>query len=218
MNAFLSELSEFSTRFTEVLPQVRLDIKIVDNNSTDRSMEILRQSPMFDRVQVLQCPTQGYGAALKCGFQNSKSDYYAFADLDHTYPLQDLLPMLRLMQHQSADMVLGVRVHSGSQMGWVRWVGNVFYKLMTNVLFASSLSDSCSGMRIFTDRVKTEILELNRSDLSFSIELTAKALQKKWALVEYPIAYRDRLGDSKLSVFSDGLKFLLVLMRVKFFG
>lgn len=218
MNSFLDELESFVESFQRAFADIRLDIRIVNNNSTDQSLEILSNRELPSCVHVITCLVQGYGAALKAGFESVEADFYAFADLDNTYPLHDLIVMFRLLQHRQADMILGARVHGGSEMDWVRRFGNVFYFKLTNLLFASGLSDSCSGMRIFSKKVKSEVLSLKRRDLSFSIELTAKALSKDWSVIEYPIGYRDRLGSSKLSVFLDGFRFLFVLMRVRFFG
>ncbi len=215
---FLIELSDFEKAFTKSYPNTSLSIKIVDNNSTDNSLYLLQQGTLGTATQILKCRSQGYGAALKFGFESSDSDYYAFADLDNTYPLKDLIVMFKLIQVKDAEMVLGARVHDQSEIEPIRRLGNLIYRRLTNLLFSSEISDSCSGMRIFSNRVKSQILALNRSDLSFSIEMTAKALKHGWAILEYPIGYRDRLGKSKLSVPIDGFKFFFVLMRVRFFG
>jgi glycosyltransferase involved in cell wall biosynthesis len=216
--AFLTELNSFIDLFLINFPLFKLNVLIIDNNSTDQSFQILNAANLKPEIQVLQCQVQGYGAALKFGFLNSKSDYYSFADLDNTYPLSDLVVMLKLMQFKKSDMVLGSRLHLRSEIEFLRLLGNKVYLKITNFLFSAQITDSCSGMRIFSEQVKKDVLSLTQNDLSFSIELTAKALSKKWVIAEYPIAYRHRLGESKLSLFADGFKFLFVLMRVRFFG
>ena len=124
MAAFLEELRQFIAIFTQNLVDVDLSIKIVDNNSTDRSLDFLKKQNLPKCIEILTCSQQGYGAALKYGFLNSNSDYYAFADLDNTYPLADLIAMLKIMQHKNADMVLGARIHAQADMESLRRFGN----------------------------------------------------------------------------------------------
>lgn len=216
--SFLTELGVFIVSFGQNFPETKLNVKIVDNNSSDSSIELLKRQMLPEAIEVVSCSVQGYGAALKFGFSQSTSDYYGFADLDNTYPIEDLIPMLELLRLHQADMALGCRIHAKSDMDPIRRIGNLFYLGFTNLLFNSKISDSCSGMRIFRQSVKNDILELVQNDLSFSIELTAFALLKKWKLIEHPIHYRGRLGDSKLSIFFDGFKFLFVLFKVRIFG
>jgi glycosyltransferase involved in cell wall biosynthesis len=218
VDSFLTELKSFVELFQRNFGHIELKVLIVDNNSTDQSVNLLTKKSIDACVKVISCSTQGYGAALKYGFQQNTSDYYAFADLDNTYPLNDLIMMLKLIQIKNADIILASHLHKNSEMQFLRMIGNLVYLKFTNFLFSSQISDSCSGMRIFNHRIKHDILNLNQSDLSFSIEMTAQALARKWSILEYPIHYRDRLGPSKLSIFADGFRFLFVLLRVKFFG
>ena len=68
-------------------------------------------------------------------------------------------------------------------------------------------------MRIFRAERLSEIVGLHRNDLSFSIEFTAHALVKKWKISEFPIHYRDRVGESKLSILKDGFMFMAVVFQ-----
>lgn len=213
---FSDELERFAGVFAEKFGPDELRVVIVDNNSDDDSrqrLEELRRKQKF--VDVIDCQRPGYGAALKRGFSyaSSSAKAMAFLDLDNTYPLSSLLPMLTALREQSLDMVYGARIHSESKIPWIRSLGNRLYVFLLRWLLKSPLTDVCSGMRVFRSELVDQIVALKADDLSFSIEFTAMAVQKKWKLHELPIAYRDRVGESKLSVVRDGTLFLMVVLR-----
>ncbi|MBY0452412.1 MAG: hypothetical protein K2P92_05200, partial [Bdellovibrionaceae bacterium] len=102
---------------------------------------------------------------------------------------------------------------AGSQIEPVRKLGNRFYVLLLKMLCRYPLSDACSGQRVFKAEHIPTICGLKENDLSFSIEFTMCAINRKWSMAERPIAYRGRTGQSKLSVVSDGFKFLSIILR-----
>ncbi len=212
---FSAELAHFANQLVAE-PHLRVHFFIVDNNSTDRSWAMLddlaRKNQGF--ITVLSCSVQGYGAALKHGFAHAHEfDYATFLDFDNTYPLLSMLDLLKHATEHGHDLVYGARLHANSQIGPVRLIGNRFYVLLLKWLCGYPLSDACSGQRVFkVEHIKT-ICQLRQNDLSFSIELTMCAINRKWSIAERPIAYRGRTGESKLSVFTDGFKFLSIIVR-----
>lgn len=219
--AFFQELVGLEEDFLKVFPEYELYFYFIDNNSTDRSSQLLRQYQNKNR-HVLTCTVQGYGAALKYGFQEAglspQASWLGFLDLDNTYPLQNIIEMLQKLQNENLDMVYGARIHQQSRIPFIRGAGNQFYVLLAKILFKSNLSDVCSGMRIFKKSHLEQVLKLQTNDLSFSIDLSAEALLRHWALGEVQINYRDRIGESKLSVMRDGFLFLFVLVRKYFYN
>lgn len=215
---FSDEIEHFSVQFKKKFPMIELKIVVVNNNSSDGCIELLKETlKSSNSIHIIDCSEQGYGAALKHGFKTVNSDYYAFADLDNTYPFIKLIDMFEVITNKSENwhMISGGRLHSGSQIPFIRNLGNHMYSSLTRILFSSPIVDTCSGMRIFSLQVRDSIVKLKRNDLSFSIELTAYALKNNWNLKEIPILYRERLGKSKLSVINDGFIFLFTLLKVK---
>jgi glycosyltransferase involved in cell wall biosynthesis len=171
---FETEALDFKSQFELAFQDFSFKLVFVDNNSSDSSVELLQllvQQHSFVRVE--NCSVQGYGAALKHGFASVDADYMAFLDLDNTYPLISLIPMLNQLLEKSSDIVFGARIHTNSRISIVRKFGNLLYVLLLRWLLKSSLSDVCSGMRVFRGDLKPQILKLKSNDLSFSIEFTA---------------------------------------------
>ncbi|MBC7465875.1 MAG: glycosyltransferase family 2 protein [Bdellovibrio sp.] len=220
MPVFLAEVTNFFSLFSKELPDFTLKFIFVDNNSTDTSFRRLSDfaekfSP-FGSIQVVSCKTQGYGAALKTGFSATESAWYGFADLDNTYPLKDFPNMLKLALEKNLDIVFANRLQLKTDMPLIRKAGNLFYSYLSQILFQNSVQDMCTGMRVFKMSRRQKIVSLPSNDLKFSIEFTATTLKEEWPKAEIAIVYRERLGESKLSVVKDGILFLLTLLKVKF--
>lgn len=212
----------FANLAAEQLP-INVKFIIVNNNSNDGSARLLAemQSQSPDNIEIIQCHVQGYGAALKQGFKRAVQldsfGYLAFLDLDNTYPLESLNEMLKQVVGRNLDIIYGARIHHTSDISRVRKFGNLVYVYMLKFLVGSTISDACSGMRLFRIEKTPSLLELSANDLSFSIEFTLEVIQKKWKWAEYKIDYRDRLGESKLSLFKDGFLFLWMILKKSFF-
>jgi glycosyltransferase involved in cell wall biosynthesis len=93
-------------------PRGRFEILMVDNNSTDRSREILHS---IDGVCVLEEPEQGDYAARNRGVAASRGEIIAFTDSD-TAPLPDWLD--RIAQAMAEQPDVGVIV------GGLRFAGS----------------------------------------------------------------------------------------------
>lgn len=211
--AFGLELQDFVRRFESLRPGFTLSVFVVDNNSTDNSVGLLRLlQNQLSCLSIEHCAQKGYGAALKHGFNVATADYLCFLDLDNTYPLISLVDLLNVLEADGLDIVYGARIHKESDITVIRSFGNRFYVILLKFLFNSKLSDVCSGMRLFKSSLKPEIIGLKTDGLSFSIDFTVFALLNGWKISERPIHYRKRTGQSKLSVIRDGLRFLSVIV------
>ena len=217
---FEKELTQFMNKVQSRASHYLVKFYIIENNSSDGTFEKLKTlaNKYQNLVFIDQCNVQGYGAALKYGFNHYKneSDYLAFLDFDNTYPLESLIDLLNKVIYDKLDIVFGVRLHQASAISPIRSVGNLLYVKLLKFILKSNLSDVCTGMRIFKSDLADQITTLSRNDLSFSIQFTAYAIIKKWKIGEHPIFYRKRIGSSKLSVIVDGFKFLFILIKTTY--
>lgn len=90
-----------------VLAQSRseLELLVVDNNSTDGSIEIARTLADGDRrVVPLLCQTPGAAHARNMGIQRASGRYIAFLDCDDWWEPEKLQRQVAAMQHYGAAM------------------------------------------------------------------------------------------------------------------
>ena len=183
-----------------------VEIVVVNDGSSDRTEALALQ---FPEVTVLGFDrNQGYGAALQSGFAHARGDLLAFLDADGTCDPLSFVDLCRALEEQAADIVLGSRMGPANKMPAVRRVGNAAFAWLLGVLSKRRVHDTASGMRVLRRAAYQQLLPLP-DGMNFTPAMSARALlEDRLKLVEVPMSYAERVGASKLSVLSDGLRFL----------
>src|SRR5262249_2242531 len=157
---------------------------------------------------------RGYGAAIKAGFAVAKGEMLGFLDADGTCDPLFFRELCRTCKEEHADIVIGSRLNAQSCMPLVRWLGNVLYAFLLGVLSSRAVTDTASGMRVLLRSVLSKIYPLP-DGMNFTPAMSAKALlDSGLTLAEVPMPYSERVGVSKLKVFSDGVRFLQTIIDI----
>jgi len=188
-----------------------LEVLVVDDGSCDGTREIVGQQPQV--VLICHEHNRGYGAAIKTGFQQARGRYLAFLDADGTYPPEALPDLCRPLLAGEADLVIGSRMgNAESRMPAVRRVGNAVFATLLTLLGNRRVSDSASGMRVLDRDVLPALYPLP-DGLNFTPVMSARALHEGLRMAEVPIAYEERVGESKLHPLRDGMRFLRSIVK-----
>ena len=185
------------------------EMLIVDTNSKDRTRDIAREKG----ARVIEEPRRGYGRAYKTGFENAVGDIIVTLDADCTYPAEDIPKLVNTLNQEKIDFITTNRF-AGLEPGAMTFEHHVGNKLLTmtmNVLFRVKVRDSQSGMWVFR-REKLSALNLRDDGMAMSEEIKIEAF-KKLRSMEFPIYYRCRVGEVKLSSWKDGYKNIRFLFK-----
>ena len=193
--------------------EVRYEIVVADNGSTDRSREIAEENG----ARVVPVPVRGYGAALKGGIQNAAGKYVMFADADSTYMLEHAAPLYQKAVDVDADMAIASRMHGTIEPGAMptlhRYVGTPVLTSLINLLFRGSLSDCNSGFRCIR-KAAYEDWFIRADGMEFASELLIKALKSHAIIVEIPSGLRPDVEgrEAHLRTWRDGMRHLLFIL------
>lgn len=189
-----------------------LEIIVVNDGSQDRTAEIAAN---YEGVIIVTHPhNRGYGAALKSGFAKASGDILGFLDADGTCDPLYFVELCKYLYAKNADIVIGTRMNQKSQMPQVRRLGNKFFAALLSILSNVKVTDIASGMRVLRRDSLAELYPLP-DGLHFTPAMSAKALlSKHLSIYEVPIPYAERRGRSKLSIFTDGFRFIKTIMAV----
>jgi glycosyltransferase involved in cell wall biosynthesis len=185
-------------------------VVVADNGSTDGSAELAEAAG----ARVVHQPERGYGSAYLAGFAAARGTYIVMADADLTYDFGEIPRFLKGLQ-DGADMVIGNRMANiqPGAMPWLhRYVGNPILTGILNHFFRTGVSDAHCGMRAIRRDVLPR-LDLRSPVMEFASEMVIRASKERLDIRQFPIEYHPRVGESKLSTWSDGwrhLRFLLV--------
>ena len=207
------------------IPEV-FEIIVVDNNSKDGTAEIARLAG----AKVVHEKKQGYGYACRRGLIEATGDIIFLVEPDQTFFAKDIYKFLPYLD--DFDMVLGTRtckqlVMPGAKMGWFLRIGNIFLAKMIEILFYEHevrLTDvGCTYRAIKSKSLKKIIKKFKVGGNHFSPEMIIEAMCNKLKIVEIPVFYGKRKGESKITSnfkksFILGLKMisLIINKRIKY--
>ena len=77
----------------------------------------------------------------------------------------------------------------------------------------SRVMDSQSGYRAFRRDLAVE-LGLCAPGMEFASEMLVRAAQRQISICEFPLEYRERVGESKLSTWRDGIRHVRIILRL----
>ncbi|MGE0448453.1 MAG: glycosyltransferase family 2 protein [Vicinamibacterales bacterium] len=187
-----------------------LDVLVVDDGSRDGTA--VRAAQCAGVSVVKHRANAGYGAALKTGFRHARGDFIAFLDADGTYPPEALPSLCQPLVADQADLVVGSRMSGErSAMPRVRWIGNAAYARLLSAISRVRIRDTASGMRVFRRSILPRLYPLP-DGLEFTPAMSTRAVHEHLRMCEVPIPYDGRVGESKLSVVGDGLRFTRVIV------
>ncbi len=186
------------------------EILVADNGSTDRSTAVAEALG----ARIVRVSERGYGAAYRAGISAARGRIVVMGDSDGTYDFSKMDDLVNPLQH-GADMVLGSRLRGEIDPGampWLhRYIGNPMLSGTLNLFFRTKISDTHSGLRAFT-RDAYDRLGLKTSGMEFASEMLIAAAREGLRIVEVPIRYYPRAGESKLRSLRDGWRHLRLLL------
>ena len=205
--------------FHRHLPQAQ--IWVINNRSTDNTGAIARQilSDLACAGGVIDEERAGKGNALRRAFMEIEADVYLLADADLTYPASQAQQLIEPIISGQADMVVGDRHSAGhyaqENKRALHGFGNRFVGYLINRLFNANLTDIMSGYRAMSKRfVKNYPILV--SGFEVETDMTLHALDKRFRILEIPVAYKDRPQGSisKLSTLRDGTRVLATIGNI----
>ena len=189
-------------------------IYVYDNNSTDETVRLARESGAIVRHEY----RQGKGNVIRTMFREIDAQCYIMVDGDDTYPMESAAEMAHLVLEKHADMVIGDRLSSTyfeENKRPFHNAGNSLVRQSINRLFHCRIKDIMTGYRAFSyDFVKT--FPVLSEGFEIETEMTIHAVSHNMGIENVVIGYRDRPEGSvsKLNTYTDGLKVLSTIVRL----
>ena len=184
--------------FQDAIPEAK--IIVFDNNSTDRTAAIARESG----AEVIPESRPGKGHVVASMFRKVDADYYVIVDGDDTYSAEHVRKLLEPVMKEQADMAVAVRLaeYTATSFRPLHVFGNNLVRRLINWIFNSNLSDIMSGYRAYS-RELVQSIPILSSGFEVETEMTIRILDYGFRIKEVPLPYRERPEGSvsKLRTF-----------------
>lgn len=198
-------------------------IIVVDDGSTDSTFQKAIQNNVYVIRHVLNT---GSGGATATGLSYANQYNFDIActiDADGQHTANDLLRGVNHMMknYGKMDLLIGSRLINNNGMSRLKLFGNKSLSLITYLLFGINVTDSQSGLRIFSKKALRE-LKWKTSGYEYCSEMLWRARQLNLQIDEYPIEtiyteYSKTKGQNNWNGFNI-VKTLLQRRVVEMFG
>jgi dolichyl-phosphate beta-glucosyltransferase len=187
------------------------DVLIVNNNSTDRTKEIIQQyCEKYSFMQGLFEKKPGKGAAVQKGMLHSKGEFRFMADADLSMPIQELNKFLP-PQLEGIDIAIASREAKGAvryNEPFSRHLGGRLMNWMIQLFALPGLNDTQCGYKCFPAPIAEDLFQKQTlSGWAFDIELLFIARRRGYNILEIPIPWIYN-NDSKVNAVQDAIKII----------
>jgi glycosyltransferase involved in cell wall biosynthesis len=188
--------------------RVEYEVIVVDDGSEDRTASIAAERG----VKVVQhVYNMGYGASIKTGLRDASGEMVLIMDGDGTYPTKEIG---RLLEYAGKyDMVVGARTGEDVNIELYRRPAKFMLAKIADYLSGVKIPDLNSGFRVLDRHKALEFIDLAPSGFSFTTTITLAFLSNDYTVKYVPINYHKRVGKSKIRPLSDGINFMLLIVR-----
>ena len=179
------------------------EIVVVDNGSTDGTAEAARAAG----ATIVAEPRPGYGRACLAGMAHladAPPEVVVFADADLSDDPDDLGALLAPIRDGAADLVIGSRVlgqragrvERGALLPQARW-GNALACALVRLRWGARFTDLGPFRAVRWDALQR--LRMRDPTFGWTVEMQVRAVRAGLRTAEVPVAYRKRVGRSKIT-------------------
>jgi len=184
------------------------EIIVVDDGSSDETSRHAAEAG----AHVIRHPyNKGNGASVKTGVRHATGDWILIIDGDGQHRPEDALRLVRLLGEY--DLVVGAR-SAQTQATAIRRAGNDLLNALASYLADRHIPDLTSGFRAARRVLVLEFLHLLPNGFSTPTTTTLAFLRAGYNVRFESIDARQRSGESKIRLASDGAEFFLILLKV----
>ena len=196
-------------------------IIVVDDGSQDNTVLEAKNNGAYVIEHILNT---GSGGATATGLSYASQNNFDIAttsDADGQHAPEDVLKGVDNMVNCNADLLIGSRLMNSEGMSKTKVLGNKGLSFITYVLFGIKVTDSQSGLRVFSTRALTD-LKWKTSGYEFCSEMLWRAKQVGLTITEFPIKaiytdYSTAKGQNNWNAFNI-IKVLLKQRVVEIFS
>ena len=185
------------------------ELIVVDDGSTDATPSIAAEHGA--RVISHRYP-KGNGAAVKTGARAATGEILVFMDADGQHRPEDI-PRLLAKLEEGYDMAVGARGmadHAGAHRSFANAVFNRLASWMVN----HRVDDLTSGFRAVRAECFRRFLYLLPNSFSYPTTCTMSFFRAGFGVAYVSVSMPPRIGESHIHPFRDGIRFILIIIKI----
>jgi glycosyltransferase involved in cell wall biosynthesis len=217
-------ISNLVGKVLKALIDMKKQIVIVDDCSTDNTFKILQELSALDKSIIIESHSynQGKGAAIRTALLSVTGDIVIIQDADLEYNPSEFPKLLKPILDGDADVVYGSRFKSGDAARviyfWHR-LGNLILTFLSNMFTNLNLTDMETCYKVFRKEVLNQItIEENRFGIEPEITAKIAKIRPRLRIYEVGISYYGRTyEEGKKITYKDGFRAIYAIIKYNLF-
>lgn len=202
----------------ETLSGVRLDVVVVNDGSTDRTLDAAESTDAI----VLDLPYNlGIGGAVQTGFRYACEYGYDIAvqiDGDGQHDPQFINKLIAPIMAGTHDVVIGSRFldpsRSGFKSTFARRIGIKMFEWINSIIIRQTITDNTSGFRAYNKRTIALLAQEYPADYP-EPETVIQLGLRNFRITEIPVIMKERQGGrSSIRPWASGYYMIKVLLAI----
>ena len=185
------------------------ELIVVDDGSSDGTAAIAAEHG----ARVISHPyPKGNGAAVKTGARAATGEILVFMDADGQHDPAGVGKLLTKLE-EGYDMAVGARGmqdHAGAHRGFANAVFNRLASWMVN----HRVDDLTSGFRAVRAEHFRRFIYLLPNSFSYPTTCTMSFFRAGFGVAYVPVSMPPRIGKSHIRPFRDGIRFILIIIKI----
>jgi dolichyl-phosphate beta-glucosyltransferase len=207
----------------EKFSELNLQIVVVENGSTDNSLNTVKKiSEKVKEVVVLQSK-KGFGNAVSCGLEyitkHRPEDLVIITGADLPFGFTDFDYYLKNYQYLDCELLIGSKKHENSviQRETSRNFVSRIYNYILKLLFNLKIKDTQGSLIINSKKCNLDILKPKSASFFSSAEICINALKIGYSIIEIPITLIQHENNKSTVNLKGDIKDALVdIIKLKF--
>jgi glycosyltransferase involved in cell wall biosynthesis len=189
------------------------EIIVIDDGSTDDTAQQAREAGAV----VIQHPYNiGNGASVKSGIRRARGQILVTIDGDGQHDPNDIAKLVERIG--SYDMVVGSR-NRESETAAHRDAANMVFNSLASYVSERKIEDLTSGFRAIKAHIARQFVYLLPNKFSYPTTITLSVVRAGYSLGYESIKFagRDKKTKSKINPLQDGMRFLMIILKIAVF-
>lgn len=178
-------------------------ITIVDNGSTDRTLDIIHELCTFDtRVNSISLKQKGFGIAFQAAIKENDCEILGYMDVDLSTKLKHFLRVRKIFeQYPQVQIVKGNRLDRRSVIigrKLPREITSRGLDVLIRLAFQSQIRDTMCGFQFFRREAVEKLMKVSSNDPGwfYCAELLLRAEKLGMTIKEIPVTWEDDYNTS----------------------
>lgn len=203
--------------------QDKIEMIFVDDGN-DYDLKNIINTDLNNFKLIQNKKNQGYGASIKRAVIEANSNIIGIIDCDNSYDLNHLIDLILKFENKECDLLVGKRIFEYNDF-FLKVIFRKIINKLSTLIFNYKVEDINSGLRVFYKSDFMQDFKVYPDKFSITSTQTLCTISRNKEIEYIDTKYSKREGKSKISVFTDPIKFIYLIFKIfllfspmKFFG